>query len=404
MIRAVGVPLPSGPVVLGLLLAALPCAAEDPITLFGGRLSLGGEMSGAYGSRDRGYFNNTDYGTNNLRLFRIDLAAEVRLGAHVGGAVDVRTDNLGTPRAYALYVRVRPWRETPLDVQAGQIPTVFGAFPRRRYLMDNPLIGTPLAYQYLTSLRSDAVPRNADELAARRGLGWLVPYPDAPTPLAPGLPLVNAERWDTGAQVRWGGDPVHVAASVTQGTLSEPRFHDNNGGKQVSMRVGWRPEPGLNLGLSGAIGPYLSRSVTDGLSPELQGRYDQRALGLDAEWTHGYWILRGEAVLNAWEVPAIEAPFIDSPLVTLGLMLEARYKILPGLYVAGRADRLHFSSIETSRGSLPWDAPVTRVEMGLGFSLHRYVLVKGIYQYNRRSGGYTRPEAHLGAGQILVWF
>jgi hypothetical protein len=42
--------------------------------------------------------------------------------------------------------------------------------------------------------------------------------------------------------------------------------------------------------------------------------------------------------------------------------------------------------------------------MGLGFSVHRYVLVKGVYQYNRRSGGYTRPEAHLGAGQILVWF
>jgi hypothetical protein len=404
MVRAVCIPLSSGPILIGLLLAATPGSAREPLTLFGGRLSLGGETSGAYGTRDRGYFNNTDYGTNNLRLFRLDLAAELRAGAHVGAAADVRTDNLGTPRAYALYLRIRPWRDRPFDLQAGQIPTVFGAFPRRRYLLDNPLIGTPLAYQYLTSLRSDAVPRNADELAARRGLGWLVPYPDAPTPLAPGLPLVNAERWDTGVQLRWGADPVQVAMSVTQGTLSEPRFHDNNSGKQVSGRVGWKPAPGFTVGVSGAVGPYLARSVTDTLPPDQPRRYDQRVLGIDFEWVSGYWIVRGETVFNAWEVPALEAPFIDSPLLAFGVTLEARYKILPGLYVAARADRLGFSSIDTSRGRLPWDAPVTRLEAGFGYSVHRYVLLKAIYQHDRRDGGYTRPEANLVAGQVLVWF
>jgi hypothetical protein len=404
MSRAAGIPLLSGPIVLGLLLGAAPAFAGEPFSLFGGRFSLGGEASGAYGTRDRGYFNNTDYGTNNLRLFRLDLAAELRLGAHIGAAADVRTDNLDTPRAYALYLRLRPWADRPLDVQAGQIPTVFGAFPRRRYLMDNPLIGTPLAYQYLTSMRHDYVPRNANELAARRGLGWLVPYPDADTPLAPGMPLVNAEHWDTGAQIRWAPEPVQLAISVTQGTLSDPRFHDNNDGKQVSGRVGWKPTTGLVVGASAALGPYLDRSVTDALPPSPPGRYDQKALGIDVEWSHGYWILRGEAVWNAWEVPVLDEPIIDSPLEALGLMLEARYKILPGLYVAARFDRLAFSSIETSRGSLPWDAPVTRVEAGFGYSIHRYVLAKAVYQYNHRDGGFTRHEASLVAGQILVWF
>src|SRR5262245_13503978 len=113
---AVGIPLLSGPVLIGLLLGAVPCPAAEPVSLFGGRLSLGGEMSGAYGTRDRGYFNNTDYGTNNLRLFRLDLAAELRAGAHFGAAADVRTDNLASPRAYALYLRLRPWTDVPLDV------------------------------------------------------------------------------------------------------------------------------------------------------------------------------------------------------------------------------------------------------------------------------------------------
>ncbi len=404
MPSAVAVPLRSGPFLLGLLLGALPCAGGEPLSLFGGHLSLGGEMSGAYGTHDRGYFNNTDYGTNNLRLFRLDLAAELRAGPHFGAMADVRTDNLNAPRAYALYLRLRPWRDRPFDVQAGQIPTVFGAFPRRRYLLDNPLIGTPLAYQYLTSLRADAVPLNANQLAARRGLGWLVPYPEASPPLAAGLPLVNAERWDTGVEVRLGSDPVQLALSVTQGTLCQPQFHDDNTGKQVSGRVAWKPVSGLTAGLSGALGPYLARSVTDTLPPGLPRAYDQKVLGLDLEWAYGYWIVRAEVIWNAWEVPVLEAPFIDSPLKALGLTLEARYKVAPGLYVAARADRLNFSRIETSYSSLPWDAPVTRVEAGVGYSIRRHFLLKAIYQYDRRDGGYTRPEANLVAGQLLVWF
>ena len=53
------------------------------------------------------------------------------------------------------------------------MPPTFGAFARRTYATDNPLIGYPLAYQYLTSLRPDALPANADELLRMRGRGWL---------------------------------------------------------------------------------------------------------------------------------------------------------------------------------------------------------------------------------------
>jgi len=35
---------------------------------------------------------------------------------------------------------------------------VIGAFARQAYGRDNLVIGTPLAYQYLTSLRPDALP------------------------------------------------------------------------------------------------------------------------------------------------------------------------------------------------------------------------------------------------------
>jgi len=398
------VPLASGPLVLGLLLAGAPCPGAEPVSLFGGRLGLGGEVSGAYGPQDKGYFDDTDYGHNTLRLFRLELAAELRAGPHLSAMADFRSDNLDHPRAYALYLRLRPFRDRPFDVQAGQIPTVFGAFPRRRYLQDNPLIGTPLAYQYLTSLRSDAVPRDANELAARRGLGWLVPYPGAARPLAPGLPVANAERWDTGVQVRLGGEPVQLGLSVTQGSLCQPLFHDDNGGKQVSGRLAWKPTAGFTAGVSGAVGPYLSRQVTDALPAGQPRSYDQKAAGLDLEWAYGYWILRGEAVWSAFEVPVLGTPAIDSPLKALGVMLEARFKIAPGLYAAARVDHLGFSDIQASRGPVPWEAPVLRVEAGAGYSLHRNLLLKAVYQFNRRDGGFTRQKANLVAAEVLFWF
>ena len=49
-------------------------------------------------------------------------------------------------RPYALYLRIRPWLNRDFDIQVGRVPPTFGAFARRTYANDNPLIGYPLAY------------------------------------------------------------------------------------------------------------------------------------------------------------------------------------------------------------------------------------------------------------------
>ena len=52
---------------------------------------------------------------------------------------------------------------------------------------------------------------------------------------------------------------------------------------------------------------------------------------------------------------------------------------------------------------MPWDAPVSRVETGFGFSLRRNLLLKGVFQYNQRDAGRTLVH-DLVAGQVLWWF
>ena len=138
------------------------------------------------------------------------------------------------------------------------VPPVFGSFARRRYALDNPLPSLPLAYQYLTTVREDALPANAEQLVAQRGRGWLVRYPIGNTAAGPGRPLVNAERWDTGVEARVGVRPLSFALAVTQGTLSHPELEDENGGKQVSARLAWTPVPAFVAGVSGASGDFVA--------------------------------------------------------------------------------------------------------------------------------------------------
>jgi len=385
--------------------SAQSTASADAPSFFGGRLRLGGEVSGTLGSDDKGFFNYSDYAVSRLRLFRIDLAAELRLASALAVLADVRTDNLETPRVYALYLRVTPWPGRAIDLQAGLVPPVFGAYGRLRYGYDDPLPSLPLVYQYLTVLRYDSVPARAEDLAAQRGRGWLVGYPVGASDPETGLPVVAGERYDTGLQLRVGRAPLSAAVALTQGSLSCPLVHDINDGRQLSGRVAFTPGPALVVGVSAASAEWLSRDVVAAVpagSSWPSGRR-QDALGVDVEWSAGYWIVRGEAVWSRWGLPAVAETLIAEPLPALGAFAEARYKIVPGLYAAARLEHLGFGSIGSALGRQTWDANVSRLEAGLGWEPRRYLLLKASWQHDRRDGGRVR-RSDLFAGQVLLWF
>jgi hypothetical protein len=69
-----------------------------------------------------------------------------------------------------------------------------------------------------------------------------------------------------------------------------------------------------------------------------------------------------------------------------------------------RVDRLAFGSITGQTLSGPWDAPVSRLEVGAGYSLFRNLLLKVAYQYDSRDGGRLTPVEHLVATQVVFWF
>jgi hypothetical protein len=248
------------------------------------------------------------------------------------------------------------------------------------------------------------VPANADELLRMRGRGWQSSYSVGnPTPDR-GLPLVSAFTWDTGVQVHAGTGLVEATASVTTGTVSHPLFHDDNGGKQIAGRLEFHPIAGLIVGASGARGLFVSdAAVRSAFGDDHDNDFTQIAWGTDVEYSRDYYLIRFESIWTAWRLPVLSAPFIPPQLIAWSTSVEGRYKLGPGLYLAARADHLGFSDITGTVRTDSWEAPVTRVEVGGGYSIQRNLILKLAFQHDSRA---TVREGSLNVPvvQLLFWF
>lgn len=382
---------------------ARPAAAqwlpEEPISLAGGHFVLGAEVTATVAPEDPGFFNYTSYEYSAIRNFRIGVSAEIRANEYVQVLSELRLDQGHVFDAYGLFLRIRPWPNRRFDLQAGRIPPTFGLLTRSSYGSGNILVGQPLAYQYLLSIRPDALPANADDLLRMRGRGWLSNFPVGNLADGPGLPMINTSHWDTGIQAHGVNGMFEWTGAVSVGSLSDPRLHDNNGGRQLVGRVVTRPSAAIALGVSASRGSWLDRDF----DAHATKRPLQTAWGGDAEFSAGPVLIRGEAVRSSWTMPAISEPLIERPLVATSVLLEGRYKFAPGAYLAVRGDRIAFSDIMGSRGPAAWDADTWRVEFGGGYSLTRNIQAKGAWQRNRRDGGRV-PVDSMVTAQVLYWF
>jgi hypothetical protein len=211
---------------------------------------------------------------------------------------------------------------------------------------------------------------------------------------------VTAYRLDTGVQARWAHPAWEVTGSVTNGTLSNPRVSDDNGGKQLLGRVLLTPKPGLKLGASAARGQWAADSLPNARNST------QTALGWDAEYSRDHWLVRTEWVAIRWTLPYSLPPSGVTSLRALGGWVEGRYRFAPRIFAAARVDRLGFSRVTGTLfegAPTAWDAPVEREELAVGYYLQRNLIARFGVQTNRRDAGRLRSRTFL-AAQIIYWF
>ena len=203
-------------------------------------ITLGGEITATVAPDDAGYFNYTDYERSALHLIRLGVDVDVRpvkAGSHSSRAARGRRRQTVGPgphsrRAVPAHPALDGRASSTSRSAACRRPSARSA--RRTYAIDNPLIGYPLAYQYLTSLRPDAVPASADELICAARLRLAVQLfgrrPDARA-RRPARQRVPVGHRRAGARRRRSGRCVAVA--VTAGTCRIRGVRDDNGGRQL---------------------------------------------------------------------------------------------------------------------------------------------------------------------------
>lgn len=375
----------------------------EPLAFADGRVVFGAEATGTFASADPGFFNYTDYEYSALRNLRVGVTTEVRASRRLQflGELRIEADRL---RPFAWYARIRPWPDRRFDIHVGRIPPTFGAYGRGSYGTSNLLIGSPLAYQYLTSLRTDALPATTDELLRMRGRGWLSSFSLGNLTADRGLPIINSFRWDTGIQIHGVNGIVEWSGSVTTGSLSNPRVDDDNDGRQIAGRSVLRPAPAVAVGASVSRGAFLSNGIERALTTgQRVGDGIQQAVGVDAEYSEGRFLARGEIIRSRWSLPIALTSLDQERLGATAVLGEARYRLFPGLQIAARAESLTFDSIRTATGPQRWEAPVRRIEIGASYSIIRNIIVKSSWQQNTRDGGRVRADS-LGAVQVIYWF
>jgi len=406
-----------GWLVVAALTPAGPAAAQ---TAPGAHVFFSGTLDLAYPFGDHGApeVNRLIRGDSPFDNVRLRLFGDVVLNSRWTVFNQILIDPSSREGVHSFlrsYLRFEAFKKEKADLslQAGVVPTPFGAYSPRAYSDKNPLVSDPLLYHYFTTLRSNQLPANNADLLRHRGQGQASDFTGfaggGSTSRFNGLPMIYDTCWDVGLQAVGSLGRLEYTVGVAQGTLSTPRIFggDNNDGKQLSGRLAFVPMAGLVLGASYARGPYLDSALEASLPAGTDvDDFNQEIYGFDLEYGVRHLALYAELAKNRWEHPNItDGQGRREDLETLGWYVEGRYTLAPGFFAAVRYDRIDFGEIHDGTGTgrkVPWNYDVYLWEYGLGYYLTDRVIAKLLRQDYKTT---SEPhKEHFWAVQVSASF
>jgi hypothetical protein len=314
---------------------------------------------------------------------------------------DVGNEPDGQVRVDEIFLRLKAWDDERLNFQIGKSPTVFGAWVNQHDFYDDPFLLAPLSYGQVIGVQSFLPAALSPAAIAARANGS-----------APPFSALSKQSWAsqlwgpvyaTGASVFGSVDRLDYAFEVKSSGLSShsEQWEDDLGdfsAPTFTGRVGYRPDAAWAFGASASFGSYLAEDV-ETLLPSGSDRDDlaQTTLGLDVRWSHRDWILSGEIIGSEYET--LEA----GDLRTLGWFFQARKKVAPGIWLAGRFGQSISNEITAPSGeSIPWTPDVWRAEIAAGWRVNAHTLLKANYAFTH-SDDEAAGENLLGVGVGLQW-
>ena len=334
--------------------------------------------------------------------YRFTFFTEAQFGTHFYAFAQARLDRGFDPgqmdfdaRMDEYLLRWTPWDDRRLNFEFGKFATVVGSWVQRHDSWQNPLITAPLPYENLTTVSYDDVPTSPADFLARKS------EPDVKDSW---VPVIWGPAYTTGWSIFGSLGKFDYALDLKNAAISShPDSWQLNSSlwryPTVSGRLGFRPGPDWNHGISFSVGPYLSTEAAQDLpTGKTISDYNQFTLDYDVSYSLKRWQLWAEVFLSRFEVPNVGNADL------MAYYLELKYKITSGLYAAARWNQQLFGNVENGNGGQEaWDNDMYRIDVALGYRFTRHLQSKLQYSFGHRNGSLQQGE-QLVAAQVTVKF
>ena len=288
-------------------------------------------------------------------------------------------------------------------VQLGKFATVVGNWAGRHASWSNPFITAPVPYEYLTGIWDTEAVRTSRVL-----LQWSHVRPGLPAAVTRGekalrVPILWGPVYAPGAAAAFDAGPWRVAVEAKGGALSSRpeawhRWREQRHHPAFAARVGYRPGPRWDFGVSAGDGVYLREfAAATTAGGRGRGGYRQRTIGHDVAFAWRHWQVWAEMFASRFEIPQV------GDADTVAYYVETKYRFTPQLSGAIRWNEQLFATIPHAGTNVEWGHAVWRVDAAptYRFTAHtQFKLQFSLQHGDARDRKYTRTLA----GQFSVRF
>ena len=320
---------------------------------------------------------------------RLSLFLDAQLGARTYVFAQARADRGFDPgdagsrhRLDEYALRLTPWSDGRLSLQAGKFGTIVGNWVNRHGSWENPFINAPLPYENLTGIWDTEAVRSVNQL-----LQWAHVRPGLPAAILAidkrlRVPVLWGHAYATGLAASGALGKFRYSTELKNAPLSSrPRSWTR--GQQwwtypaVAARLGYAPNPLWAFGVSAATGTYLRPSAGPTLAPGRgRGDYRQRVVAADLAFAWHHWQVWAELYRTRFALPRI------GDADTLAGYVEAKCRFTPQLFGSVRWNRQIFGTIpDGPRGPVQWGRAVSRLDLAPGYRFTPHIQLKLQYTW-----------------------
>ena len=332
---------------------------------------------------------------------RLTLFLDAQVGSQIYFFAQSRLDRGFDPSDHGAEVRldeyalrITPWEDGRVNLQAGTFATVVGNWVPRHLSWENPFINAPLIYENVTPIRDKSAPFSP--LGFIQGLYYYEKYAFNP--------VIWGPSYASGFSVSGRLGRFDYAAEMKNASLSSrpESWHVTEVGFEnptFSGRAGFRPNEAWNFGLSASEGPYFRPEAESTLPPGRDiGDYREFVLGQDASFAWRHLQLWAEFYEARFEVPRV------GDADTFAYYVEAKYKFTPQLFGAIRWNQQLFATISDGKGNnVRWSQDLARIDIAATYRFTTHTQLKLQYSFQHETTG-PGDDNHMLAAQFTTRF